>query len=748
MSSDSITSVMRLLDTFGSSAQSSVDEAGIHFSAWGQHIYDDSGDNTGQHGVHGTAQAVIALGTGTRLAGPNSRHTRYLNGGIRWLLRSLSHPKKPIDLRKAVKIAELATAVCSCGENAERNQALEILLSGRNADSGGWGFDLADATQPNVVPTLFALRALVECNDATRDCMAAISAAIRFCLDSLPDTGQEDKRRACTYMLTFIVAKCPALRGVQSGLVDEVVALAASDVSPTLATLHLTTFDYRLRDGGTEATAFCTIPTGLFQVWLYLWANREGIGLSASSNLQGAAVANFVSLLGTALPFSLVESCSVAVQICVEFRAELNAVSATMASSPNVILPPPPAAAHNPLAASEERERLYLKMMLHEGFTTVRIIDTFSGGWSDAFLDLCEITDKDGSVMAPQVLKLTTVDDAKREFDGGRQAANYIDNVHRITPLQLYTESGNVHGVIRFDYAGGSLRRDAIIPFLAFMEDAGDVGEVTKAVDEHFSTGLRKIYDNRAPQSSSLANLRQAFEEMRKGTFWSQIIEGLEALKTEGFVDGYSERKSRLLVRVPWAMVANPFYDSQRFAKAWKTSFSSMQTPKSHGDHNPRNVLMVRNADTGPYRPVLIDFHRFGATNPLALDFARFEVGLQVKGLRQTICNARDEEDTADNLQRYEETVNGSLDFQSHLRGTSVGFAGSPALAKVAQVKAALRKCFVGFAGSPTYDQSYFGVLILCYLSYLRPFYYMKLTREQRTFALYSAAKIFERHFL
>jgi len=745
---DSTATVVRLLDTFGASAQSSVDEAGTFLSTWGQHIYDDSGDNTGQHGIHGTAQAVIALGAGIPLAGANSRHQRYLNGGIKWLIRSLIQPKKPIDLRKTVKIAELAAAVCSCGDNTESNQVLGVLLAGRNSTSGSWSFDLADTTQPNVVSTLFALRALIECNDSTRDCMVPLITALRFCLENLPDAAQEDKRRACTYMLLLIVAKCPDLRRVESRLVDEVIALFQSDLSPNLETLHVTTFDYRIKDGETEATAFCTIPTGLLQVWLYLWASRENITLSVKTEQQVSAVQAFVKLLATGLPFSLVESCSVAIQICVEFRTELDAAIAAMESSGKATLPAPPEPPRDPLASSEERQELYLKMMSSNGFKGIRILESLSGGWSDAFLDLCEITDKDGSVMAPQVLKLTTVEDAKREDAGAREAANYIDSLHHIRPFQLYADSGSTHGLIRFEYAGGTLSRGGVIPFLDFVEGAGDVGEVTRAVEEHFNTGLQKLYTNREPRSSTLAELRQAFEEVRKGTFWSQIMEGLEALKGQGFVEGYSERKNQLFVRIPWAMVANPFYESPKVAKAWKTPFESMQTPKAHGDHNPRNILMVQAKGKGPFRPVLIDFHRFGVATPLALDFARFEVGLQVKGLRDTICAARDDEDTAENLRRYEETVNEVLDFQPKLGGTSVGFAGCPALAKVVQVKASVRKCFLSFATPSTYDHSYFGVLMLCYLSYLRPFYYAKLTPEQRTFALYSAAKIFGRHFL
>jgi hypothetical protein len=737
--------VISLLDTFGASAQAFNDN-GVTYYAWGQHIYDDAGDNTGQYGVHGTAQAVLGLATGIRILPSNSRHHRYLDGGLRWLRRSLTSPKKPVDLHKTVKIGELVTALYACKSAEQREEALSVLQAGWNPDVGGWSFDLAERSQPSVVPSLFGLRALVQCHGPGHDLLPQIVPTIRFCIDHLPDESQEDKRRACIYMLARAVAECSDFRSSQAGLLDEVHSLLREDDPSAIPLLRVTTFDYRIKEHGTEATAFCTIQTGLLQVWLYLWARKNGVSLRASPVIQSAAIAQFLQSISTALPFSLVESCSVAIQICVAFPSLLEDAGQS-GSSPTALVAPATRSI-DPLMNTDTRGRLYVQLLANEGVKNVRILTPLTGGWSDAYLDLCELTDRNDAVMVPQVLKLTTPEDVERETNGAKDAANYIDTIHRVSLLSHYVSEDQKHGVIRFEYAGGTLRRRGVLPFLDFLNTAGDVTEVVDAIREHFDSGLRQMYVNRKPKSASLSELLQFFEDARGGTFWSSITQGLENLMQEGLVQGYEERKTRLFLRIPFTMVTNLFHDSPEFAAKWKAPFPSMETPKAHGDHNPRNLLMVQEKEKSPFRPVLIDFHRFGGPMPLALDFARLEVGIQIKGLRSTISESASDDVIAANLRDYERAVHAKLDIRETLGETSVGFKGTRSLARVAKVKAAIRKCFANVSGqSNDYAQSYFAVLMLCYLSYLRPFYYDKLTVEQRTYALYLAAQIFEQHF-
>lgn len=735
--------VSRLLDILGTTAQLFADEKPIKY-AWGQHVRDDTGDNRGQRGIHGTAQAVMGLARGIQFLGKSGRHQQYLEGGLNWLQWYLSDPRKPIDLRKTVKIAELTAALAnSVAEQSSLDTSLATLLSGRNALNGGWSFDLSDPTHPGIVPTLFALDALIRCRARFSKYEPEIIEAIQYCLNNLPDTGEKDKRAACIYKFISTIAlddhiasQCDkALSAAEAALVD-----AESD---EIELLHRTTFNYRIkRADGIEETAFCTIQTGLLKVWYSLW--NRGRAIFQSSEDQSGVLSKLIELLHAPpeVPFPLVESCAVALRICADFP-NFSATVIAVAESVSATTPKP----IDPLADVVERERLYLTMLTAVKVRQVRILQSLLGGWSDAYLDLCEVTDASGAVMSLQVFKLMSFADAKQEEQGARLAEGFIDRTNRVALLDSTMDEANRRGLLRYAFAS-PLTDGSVIPFLEFFANAGNVTEVGDTIEQHYNESLAQLFKNKTVHQSSLMEFRQYFEDMRGGVFWSSVTQGLEKLKTEGLVQGYAERQSRLFLRIPFEIVINLFAETPENSAAWKTHFPSFQCPNGHRDHNPRNLLMVQQKRRGPYAPVLIDFHRFGGPLPIPLDFARFEAGIQVKGLKEEIAKSRRDEQMARSLAEYERLVNSKADFEADLGETSVVRSGG-SLAKLAQLKARVRKCFMQATGpAREYERAYFGILMLCYVSYLRPFYYDRLTPEQRAYALYAGSRIFERHFV
>jgi hypothetical protein len=154
---------------------------------------------------------------------------------------------------------------------------------------------------------------------------------------------------------------------------------------------------------------------------------------------------------------------------------------------------------------------------------------------------------------------------------------------------------------------------------------------------------------------------------------------------------------------------------------------------------------MVR-SDTG-FRPVLIDFHRFGGPTPLPLDFCRLEAGVNVKGLRTVIETARSDPQIEDDLVTYCAKINSVLALDvndAKLRGMP------PPLHRAAIVVESIRRSYLGFAPRQAQEdcRSYFGTLALCYLSYVRPIYQQVLTLRQRLYSLYCGASILEWHFV
>src|SRR5262249_35762285 len=78
------TGVHRMLDLLCASAKLYIEKDSVEYRG-GQHIRDDTGDNLKQYGLHGSSQAVIGLAAGLSHAGAQSRHRRFLEGGVQWL---------------------------------------------------------------------------------------------------------------------------------------------------------------------------------------------------------------------------------------------------------------------------------------------------------------------------------------------------------------------------------------------------------------------------------------------------------------------------------------------------------------------------------------------------------------------------------------------------------------------------------------------------------------------------------------
>jgi hypothetical protein len=102
-SSISDAALRRLLDALVSVSQLDASD-GRTIYMWGRNIFDDTGDNLHQFGLHGTSRAVLAPSAGTARLGANTRYDVFLKGGQAWLLDRLKEPKKPLDPRHGLRI--------------------------------------------------------------------------------------------------------------------------------------------------------------------------------------------------------------------------------------------------------------------------------------------------------------------------------------------------------------------------------------------------------------------------------------------------------------------------------------------------------------------------------------------------------------------------------------------------------------------------------------------------------------------
>jgi hypothetical protein len=397
------------------------------------------------------------------------------------------------------------------------------------------------------------------------------------------------------------------------------------------------------------------------------------------------------------------------------------------------------------------REGLYFQAVAgaESDIEKIRILKSLSGGYSGATLDLCEIWHKGGVPGLYQVLKLAATEDADREARGAKMAAEVVPPEYRVDLFDSHSVGDGSKSVLRYRYASATLMPGHIVPFLEYLETIPEPGEVGKNITELFEKALGDGFSGVQPSTMSLRQVRDHFEAVRNGGFWCSVVEGIEALEQKASMLLRFQRRGRMLLRFPYRTISYCLGESKRLQTALDALFVGGFARVAHGDLNPRNILMVR-SNTG-FRPVLIDFNRFGGPAPLPLDFCRLEVGVNVKGLRTIIEATRSDPKIEDELVAYEARINDPSGFEittGIFRTCDTDF--SPPIYRAALIVGTIRNSYRVFSPPKAREDSraYFGTLALYYLNYVRPLYQQMLTLRQRLYALYCATSILERYFL
>jgi hypothetical protein len=374
-----------------------------------------------------------------------------------------------------------------------------------------------------------------------------------------------------------------------------------------------------------------------------------------------------------------------------------------------------------------------------------------AGGYSDAWVDLCEATMKDrtNTVLPPQVFKLGDTKIIDEEANGAEKAKEFIPAKYRVEVLEKAATPDGKMAVLRYRYAGGSLAPDRVRPLLRHVSKEVDASRLSVAVSDVFLKGMDNSYKNRQPRHSSLQELLEEFTSLRGVPFLDQVNEGLNFLESEGAAVVHPNRRDRVGLTFPLEYVDNPLCDTDRTRRIWEVPFPHPTVPVAHRDLNPRNLLMVRDEEGPQFHSVLIDFHRFGGQASLAVDFARLEVGLQIKALEREIREAAQDPEKERELVVYEEAINSGTELVLTECLTPDRFPDVRSeLTKIGHVVAAIRSAFVSYMPDGKTDpRAYNATIALSYLSYLRDAYRNRLTVHQRSYAFYCASRILTRTF-
>jgi hypothetical protein len=762
----------RILDILASSAQPVVQDQTILYR-WGQHIFDDSGDNTGQYGVHGTSEAVRALAVSIEKLGPDSRYQRFLEGGVLCLSLLLSNPKKPIDLRKTVKVGQWTAALTiGGGEKAAIDQLLQLLFTAQDTKFGGWGWDLKTSVKESILlPTLYALDGLVRVYDRFGMYSDEISIALQFCLDELkkqiptktsdPDTIYAWK--AAFYKLCEIINIYYKSHPIDTNARNAVEELFPSSKMADAKLPGFIRFEYRYRiseQGKQQEHAFCVLPVGIMQLRTELWAKSLDLNVEIEEGAFKDRVADFIRLIYSphGFPFNKVGSCAAAARLVANFGREIDAQVRPITNNRieslelRGVTTMPSLPISDPFEAIESREKFYLQLMQRDDAAdrpvdSVRIVKELTGGYSGAHVDLCEII-TGGAPELLQVLKLDKGQAIQQETGGATEARHRIPAKYRVDLFKSYLSDDSSVGFLRYNYASYNLTLSNTRSFLEFFEAAANPDEIVTTIKEIYEKALGRVLATVTPETTSLIQLRSFFESKRGNTFWISIEDGYKRLQDAKQIAS-EDAFGRVILNFPFKTVHSPFINSKRARETWNQVFPGATTAFGHGDLNPRNILLVREEAEEPFVPVLIDFHRFGGPVPLPLDFARLEVGIQIKGLRDYITAAANDPDAQEFLIRYEKWINGRAGFNISPQTQRSLVTSLPAeLMKTSKIIAAIRERFLARFPEKNDLRFYWGAIMFGYFSYLRPIYDNVLTTEQRLFAFYCGASIFKRHFL
>lgn len=392
------------------------------------------------------------------------------------------------------------------------------------------------------------------------------------------------------------------------------------------------------------------------------------------------------------------------------------------------------------------REACYLQLLESHGVTAVHILRPLVDGLSGAATDLVEVIAEGGGQEVLQVFKLGPIAAMRREAEGTRQAARLMPQAHRMDLFEAILPGTGTVGLLRFRLAGPSAVADGFEPLLRYLDRTPGVAQAADVIRRALAAGSQA----RSPlkrRFTSLSRLRTHFEGVRRGRFWSAIEEAADALVERGLITRHPQRPTRLTSTFPFKALHDPFQDTPRARAAWDRSMPNVIAAMTHGDLNPRNVLVSHEGPTPT--PVLIDFHRFGRPAPLALDFCRLEVGLQVKGLRDVLERSAGDDEAEEQLSRFEKWINDHDALDRDEGGFTPRAEAPRELLRVARFVGVVRQAYRDeVKQQPELASVYFGCLMLCFFNYLRPTYDGVLTDRQRQFAFYCGARIFKRHFL
>lgn len=374
-------------------------------------------------------------------------------------------------------------------------------------------------------------------------------------------------------------------------------------------------------------------------------------------------------------------------------------------------------------------------------FSELHVLEDLAGGYSGASLGVCEVWDEHQRRLPLTVFKVGPTKDIKQEKIFSKQAVKILKE-YAVGVEDSYKLSEEF-SALRMSLVGNANTAQAGRSFLKFFAASGDPHEIATAVGTVFEKATHLLYEGARAEFANAETLRRFMEKARENRYWSEALLGFKRLV--GFDDtrDLDDELHVTLKRPIPAVIENIFSHNSTIAQLWDVPFQIPKCESTHGDLNPRNVVMIRTEEHGNHIPRIVDFSRFGQPGPLALDFARFEAGIQVKCIEEQIeetCDLPEEQE----LLNYESFVNGGETFVPW-DGTSLVGVINPAFVKAVAAISAIRRCFEEI--SPIKDRrDYWWCLFLCLLSYLRPVYDGRLTDDQRTYAIYLAAAILKRH--
>jgi hypothetical protein len=276
--------------------------------------------------------------------------------------------------------------------------------------------------------------------------------------------------------------------------------------------------------------------------------------------------------------------------------------------------------------------------------------------------------------------------------------------------------------------------------YLRFFKKSGDPHEVAKALTQLFGRATQRMYASGGSRYLKLSELRQGMEKTRNWRYWIEASAGFARLLLATH-SGSPTGGPRVTLGYPVdATIDDPFHSEAPLARAWEQGFEAPMANVTHGDLNPRNVVMIQTASSGEFTPRMLDFYRFGDSGPLATDFARLEAGVHIKCLERQI---RDKgQQAARELRLYETCVTNR--FAPLVRGSLVGSV-APEFAKAVFAVSAIRERYAALSHPLEDHRCYWMCLSLSLLSYLRPIYDTRLSDGQRLFAVFMAANVVDR---